>query len=309
MVKTSSSLLLLFLCASSGRAAEPTLRTSLQLVACPASGHSLEVFSKNGKQLTELKSQTQVNRFQGWGENDITVGALKLSRVQIPSRPELSDVYVDALKLSSSESCAKTLHLKIPTPPLTTPLEDDDDEEDDDSAAPIIKAAAPHEVVALSLDSKACCSFPLKTRPLSFLSGIARFGAGRRRRRIHAGADLYGARGQAVFSVAPGVVVRAPYVFKSGTLAIDVRHKGGFVVRYGEISGKSFGLHMGSELKAGQQVGEMRYVPGAPSAMTHFELYRGTATGKLSQPGHNKYSRRGDLINPTPYLVKWEKKK
>jgi hypothetical protein len=41
--------------------------------------------------------------------------------------------------------------------------------------------------------------------------------------------------------------------------------------------------------------------------MLHFELYSGEKTGALkSKTG--KYKRRSDLMNPTPYLLKWQEK-
>jgi murein DD-endopeptidase MepM/ murein hydrolase activator NlpD len=319
MTKTFLLLTVSLLSIHQAHADEPLLRTSLNLVACPAPGSTVTVYANDGKKLGEIKALEQVNRFQGWGDNDVTVGSLKLIRVQIPSKPELNDKYVEESALATAEGCAARTGAKqtanaAPTNATNTATnaageQEDDDEEEDENAAPEYEAAKDEEIAAFSLDSEACCKFPLATRPKSFLSGIARFGAGRKKGRVHGGADLYGSRGQAVYSVAPGTVIRAPYVFKSGTLAIDVRHKGGFVVRYGEISGKPFGMNLGAEVREGQQVGEMKYVPGAPSAMTHFELYRGNAKGKLSQPGNNKYSRRGDILNPTPYLLKWEKKK
>ena len=181
------------------------------------------------------------------------------------------------------------------------------DEHEDAPQAPEHQAV-PQAASGAALASGSCCAFPLKTKPTSYLSGIGRFGAGRNSRRgtrTHAGSDLYGKRGQAVLSVSPGTVIRAPYYFKAGTLAIDVRHRGGFVVRYGEISNKGFGLRLNTQIAEGQKIGEMKYVPGAKSPMLHFELYQGNQSGKLSTGG-NKYHRRGDLLNPTPYLNRWK---
>jgi len=47
--------------------------------------------------------------------------------------------------------------------------------------------------------------------------------------------------------------------------------------------------------------------------MLHFEMYKGTGTGYLSQTWNkkydyvsgNKYKRRADLLDPTPYLEEW----
>ena len=42
--------------------------------------------------------------------------------------------------------------------------------------------------------------------------------------------------------------------------------------------------------------------------MLHFELYSGEKTGSLTDRSSKatKYQRRRDLMNPTPYLLKWE---
>ena len=90
-------------------------------------------------------------------------------------------------------------------------------------------------------------------------------------------------------------------------------HAGGFVVRYGEVTGKSpEGLMKGSNLLGGDRVGYMGQVNnGCCEPMLHFELFIGTLKGPLSQDGVNpvdgkRYNRRNDLLNPTPYLLKWQ---
>ncbi len=182
-----------------------------------------------------------------------------------------------------------------------------DDDESDLGSAPVIQATASNHG-ANGLLAQNCCGFPVTNRPTSFLSGIGKFGARRKGGRRHGGADLYGKDGQAVLAVATGVVVRPPYYFKARTLGLDIRHTGGFIIRYGEISGRSFGLATDSKILKGQKIGEMKYVPGAPQAMLHFELYKGNVSGKLTEPG-TPYRRRSDLINPEPYLIHWEKNK
>ena len=162
------------------------------------------------------------------------------------------------------------------------------------------------------LGDKNCCEFPLTQRPTtSYKSGMRRFGAGRGGgTRIHAACDLYRDDGDKVIAVAPGQVILPKYYFYQGVYAIEVRHTGGFVVRYGEVLGDNApGIRMGAKVDVGQTVGYVGTVnSGCCSPMLHFELYRGTETGSLTQ--HiNGYSRREDLMDPTAYLSKWEQKK
>lgn len=159
------------------------------------------------------------------------------------------------------------------------------------------------------LDDPNCCEFPTVKRPTHrYDSGMRKFGAGRSRgKRLHAACDLYRFKMEPILSVAPGKVVRSKYYFYQGTYAIEVVHSGGFVVRYGELDKKSVsGITKGAKLKMGQRIGYMGKVnSNCCRPMLHFELYDGSLKGPLSTKG-NKYQRRGDLMDPTPYLYKWE---
>jgi murein DD-endopeptidase MepM/ murein hydrolase activator NlpD len=126
---------------------------------------------------------------------------------------------------------------------------------------------------------------------------------------LHAACDLYRYKDEAMLSVAPGVVTRGLYYFYQGTYALEVKHDGGFIVRYGEVTGKSpSGTSKGSRLKMGQTLGYIAKVnSNCCNPMLHFELYKGNVTGPLSQSG-NRYQRRSDLMNPTDYLLSWMKK-
>lgn len=161
------------------------------------------------------------------------------------------------------------------------------------------------------LDDAKCCLFPLKHRPVaSYTSGMRRFGAGRSKgRRIHAAADLYQSKNAPILAVANGKAISGLYFFYQGTYAIEVKHSGGFVVRYGELTGKqASGVRSGSHLSAGQQIGYMGKVnSGCCTPMLHFELYKGNKRGPLTTGGRG-YQRRSDLMNPTNYLLKWEEK-
>lgn len=153
-------------------------------------------------------------------------------------------------------------------------------------------------------------TFPTSIRPtVSYKTGMRAFGSSRDGgARIHAAADLYRKNGEAIGAVTTGSVIRDRYYFYLGTYAIEVKHTGGRVVRYGEVTGKAApGIKLGATLKTGQTVGYVGTVnSGCCSPMLHFEMYTGTATGALTQSG-NKYTRRKDLMNPTSDLVVWEK--
>jgi murein DD-endopeptidase MepM/ murein hydrolase activator NlpD len=104
-------------------------------------------------------------------------------------------------------------------------------------------------------------------------------------------------------------VIRNLYYFYQGTYALEVKHAGGFIVRYGEITGKKAKeISEGGKVKQGQIVGYMGKVNSkCCEPMLHFELYTGKKTGSLSQRGKgNKYHRRSDLVDPTKYLLRWE---
>ena len=161
--------------------------------------------------------------------------------------------------------------------------------------------------------SNDCCSFPLNQRPTtSYKEGMRRFGWNRARGRIHAACDLYGGLSDTVVAVNDGVVVRDRYAFYGGVYALEVVHTGGFVVRYGEVTGKGVaGVSKGTKVGKGKPVGFVGQVGGHGklSPMLHFELYTGSVAGPLSQTWRKGYQRRADLINPTDYLSHWEQAK
>jgi len=158
------------------------------------------------------------------------------------------------------------------------------------------------------LKDEKCCDFPTAAKPThSYTSGMRRFRAGRSGGRLHAACDLYRYKNEPARSVAPGKVIRDMYKFYQGTYAVEVRHAGGFVVRYGELTGKRF-VRGGQSVKMGQRLGNIGVVnSGCCRPMLHFELYSGSKRGSLST-GSGRYRRRSDLMDPTPYLLKWQDK-
>jgi hypothetical protein len=159
------------------------------------------------------------------------------------------------------------------------------------------------------LKDKDCCNFPTTERPTeSYLEGKRMFGWSRGKR-LHAACDLYRNKDDPAVSVAPGQITLGHYYFYQGTFAIEVKHAGGFVARYGELtSKKAEGVKTGEMVSAGQRLGYIGKVnSGCCEPMLHFELYSGSMSGRLK--GGGKYKRRADLLNPTKFLQSWEQKK
>ncbi len=176
----------------------------------------------------------------------------------------------------------------------------------------------PADTSMTGLDDKACCGFPITQKPYQiFTEGEPSFGAGRAGPRIHAAVDLYREIDEPVYAIAPGVVIRSLAAFYEGTYSIEVLHSGGFVVRYGELTGKEVkNVSIGKQIKKGDRVGYIAKIykaSGCCVPMLHFELYSGKLRGPLTQPGAKVngvlYARRRDLINPTKYMMKWQNEK
>lgn len=164
-----------------------------------------------------------------------------------------------------------------------------------------------------SIDSPACCDFPTIGRPKqSYLSGMRRFKAGRGGgKRLHAACDLYRVHGEQAVSLTEGKVVRGLYSFYQGTYALEVQYPGGFIARYGELTGKVVkNASTGAKVTRGQTLGYIGTVnSGCCAPMLHFEIYSGKSKGPLSTKGGTRFRRRVDLVDPTKHLLKWEKMK
>lgn len=168
------------------------------------------------------------------------------------------------------------------------------------------------EIQISGLDDENCCQFPTAQNPThSYLTGMRRFGAHRSSgERRHAACDLYRYENEPIKAVAPGIVLRNLYYFYQGTYALEVRHSGGFIARYGEMTSfRQRGVRRNRPVRMGQRLGKMGKVnSNCCRPMLHFELYRGTESGSLSVTGRRPYRRRGDLLDPTDYLERWERK-
>lgn len=138
----------------------------------------------------------------------------------------------------------------------------------------------------------------------SYKGGARFFGAHRSRGRLHAACDLLAPFGTKIRAIADGVVIQAPYFFYEGTNALEVRHPGIGVVRYGEISiVKKVNLKAGDHVKAGDHIAYVGMLDSG-SSMLHFELYSGKATGGLTDRSNPPYQRRRDLLNPSSLVDK-----
>jgi len=144
--------------------------------------------------------------------------------------------------------------------------------------------------------------FPLASRPAkSYKEGMRRFGAGRKKGRLHAGCDLYAPVGTQIYAMADGEVIRDVYAFYLGTYALEIRHPE-FLARYGEIGSAAAGLKKGSKITRGEEIARVGELRGLNLSMVHLELYSGKASGRLTLPSNKPYQRRADLIDPTSIL-------
>ena len=298
--------------APSTNATKKIIKGSLEMIVCFTSG-TLAVRSEDlNDVLFRVKPFQQVKVFQGWGTNKkskrIEGVKHKFVRVQFPDREDeenigwISDRYIKAkaecagVKEAENSSDSKQRSENDSSPATSLELPDDSGK-------------------GLSGD---CCRFPIAERPTqSFLSGTTSFGVVRKTRvktghkvisRLHAGCDLYFQKNEPILAVTGGKVIRDLYFFYEGTYALEVRHSGGFIVRYGEMTGKKpAGTGGNRSVTKGQQLGYMGKVDSnCCEPMLHFELYSGKATGSLTQRKANKFERRSDLLNPTKYLLQWE---
>jgi murein DD-endopeptidase MepM/ murein hydrolase activator NlpD len=136
----------------------------------------------------------------------------------------------------------------------------------------------------------------------SFTVGPLRFGASRGGGRLHSGVDLKAPMGTPVVAPEAGRIERDPYYFYSGTYALELTTGRGPVFRFGQLD-KQFpnGVKEGAEVEAGDVIGYVGRLQSGSSNL-HMEMYAGTADGRLTVAG-TPFRRRGDLVDPTPYLL------
>lgn len=147
--------------------------------------------------------------------------------------------------------------------------------------------------------------FPLFQPPLDSYRTGGRFFGAPRTHRLHAACDLLNPYQAKIRAVADGVVIQSPYDFYEGTNALEIRHPGVGVVRYGEIDPRrTVHLKAGDHVKGGDVIAYVGRLNGTGASMLHFELYSGSASGQLTVFGNPPYQRRRDLVNPTSFIDK-----
>ena len=143
---------------------------------------------------------------------------------------------------------------------------------------------------------------PVRTSYLNIPGTGRAFGYGRSGRQ-HAALDYVVADGTPVYAMTGGTVVEYSPNFYGGTQAIGVKNDDGSVARYCEIATSK---RVGSRVEQGEQIGTMKKNNIGGSSMLHLELYRGTASGSLTNTSNTTYDyvsgsfkRRRDLLDPT----------
>ena len=89
--------------------------------------------------------------------------------------------------------------------------------------------------------------------------------------RAHKGTDYSAASGTPVRSIGDGVVVFAGHKGGYGN-ALDVRHRNGFVSRYGHLRGFASGMRAGRSVTQGQTIGYVGATGLATAPHLHFEV-------------------------------------
>jgi murein DD-endopeptidase MepM/ murein hydrolase activator NlpD len=89
--------------------------------------------------------------------------------------------------------------------------------------------------------------------------------------RMHKGTDYAADRGTPVRSIGDGVVLRAGWGNGYGNL-LEIRHRNGFVTRYGHLSRFATGIHAGSHVSIGETVAYVGATGLATGPHLHFEV-------------------------------------
>jgi murein DD-endopeptidase MepM/ murein hydrolase activator NlpD len=92
--------------------------------------------------------------------------------------------------------------------------------------------------------------------------------------RQHKGTDYAAAMGTPVRSIGDGVVIFAGQKGGYGNV-LDIRHRNGFVSRYGHLRGFARGIHRGSHVSIGSTIGYVGMTGLATGPHLHFEILVG----------------------------------
>jgi murein DD-endopeptidase MepM/ murein hydrolase activator NlpD len=279
---------------SLGKTDSIAVQSSLENIVCTA-GSKINVRNEALDQVIyTAKNEEPIKVFQGWGENTkegiIDGKTYTFVKVEFTEREE-KDQRVGFIVSSYVKAKSDCIHTEA-----------------------YVLSLKPENTTFSGLEDKTCCIFPtMKKVTTPFTDGMRRFGWSRGGgKRIHAASDLYRYKDEPLRSIAPGVVIRTLYYFYEDTYAMEVLHSGGFVVRYGETTGKAAeGIALGKQLVMGERIAFMGKVSsGCCDPMLHLELYSGKLKGPLTENGADEngimYNRRRDLMNPMKYLLKWQ---
>jgi len=153
--------------------------------------------------------------------------------------------------------------------------------------------------------------FPLPTKVDSYNTNYScKFGAPRKGGRKHGGVDLAVPAGTEVYAVDDGLVVEAAGGFDEyGTSVVTIQHGEVYeddyiVVRYGEVGPPM--VQVGATVSKGDVIAKVGKQPGG--TQLHLEMYGGYETGPYKQENNLPYKRRGDIMDPTPYVDAWPAK-
>ena len=118
--------------------------------------------------------------------------------------------------------------------------------------------------------------------PFNPVTGGRTFGYRRSDGRQHAAIDYYvhNGAGTPVYAMTSGTVTGVSTTFYAGTGAVTVQNADGSVIRYGEIKAA---VKNGAKVKKGQVIGYLAANNVDGGTMLHLELYRGDASGLLTQ--------------------------
>lgn len=129
------------------------------------------------------------------------------------------------------------------------------------------------------------------------------FGAPRANGRAHAAIDFIAPNGRLVYAMTDGKVIRTSLFFEN-TYAVEVQNTDGTIARYCELAPL---VAVNTIVHRGDIIGKI-ITNYAGTSMLHLEMYKGTASGSLTQAGNSNnywyvtvrnYQRRADLIDPT----------
>ncbi len=290
----------------------PKIEPENKIAICLESGTLAVRNEQLNKTLFRVRNFETLKIFQGWGENKkqkkLRGKVYKYIKVQFPERND-SIGWIPEQFASQMSECKYKEEISE---------EEDSSQEALTDSPEIVNAVSTSKETDFSgitgLNHPNCCHFPLVSKATTSYwppnGGMRMYGYRRGGgKRLHAACDLYQQRNSKILAVAPGTAISNIYKFYQGTYALEVVHVSGFVVRYGEITGKAAaGIKKGAKVIPGQHLGYMGKVnSGCCEPMLHFELFSGKAKGALSVK-KGKFKRRSDLMNPTEYLRNWENK-